>query len=196
MESSSSTTQTGASILFMACLLGGRVTGTKSEKALCVGSLPLRTSYHSPLAHERQILLLPRKGQADRIQQGIFAERLEQAVNRAFGHHPGDHILIPMGGNENNRDAAPIGSSASAAVRVRSFPAFGRPESGIWFWREPRNPESLRPKKTPHCIAQGLEQPFKGFAERFIVVHHGDWRNIVHREKIRPQNTFIPAPNL
>jgi len=69
-------------------------------------SLLLSSSFDSsdvPSIH----LLLVQKGQTDRIQQRIFAERFKQAVDGAVCHHPGDHIIVPMCSDENNRDSMP-----------------------------------------------------------------------------------------
>src|ERR1700757_3874619 len=92
---------------------------------------------------------LARKGQTDRIQKSIFAERLQQAIHGSVCVHPGDYILITIGGDENNRDFGPLTHPAPAAARVRSSPACPRRGSESWFSPELSNSESCRPMKTP-----------------------------------------------
>src|SRR5580704_2741453 len=109
MEKSSSTTQTGGSILFMECLWSSNYK-SRTKRTFARTNLSVTFLIDPGDVLSIGVLVVSRAGksQTDRIQKRIFAERLEQAIYGTIFHHSGDNFLVSMSRDEDNRDSVSV----------------------------------------------------------------------------------------
>ena len=122
--------------------------------------------------HERfKRVRLSRKGQTDRIQKRIFAERFEQAIHGSVCHHPGDCILINMGGDENDRDFGPLTHQLPLQLMVSSgiSSAIWWPVAACWpGWDSPLCAASRRGRPGPRRPKEFVWDPTPRSKEELI----------------------------